>query len=45
MDQGIMRYKLPETDFAVLPGKYGYMIQVMNILYSKYSVIYCTGES
>lgn len=27
VDQGITRYKLPNTDFSVLPGMYGFMIQ------------------
>ena len=28
-DQGVLRYKLPESDFSVLPGMYGYMVQVL----------------
>ena len=27
-----MRYNIPETDFSVLPGKYGFMIQVTIII-------------
>ena len=32
MDQGVMRYRLPETDFEVLSGQYGFMIQVYHTL-------------
>lgn len=35
-DQGVLRYKLPETDFSVLPGMYGYMVQV--ITFCKYLI-------
>lgn len=28
-DQGVLRYKLPESNFSVLPGMYGYMVQVL----------------
>ena len=47
MDQGITRYKLPDTDFSVLPGMYGFMIQVTAFMWffcKVCSAISCIGE-